>query len=137
MADGGAQQDVVCMGQLEELRRRLFFALLGILTAAIVLFIAKDWVFNRLIFAPRNPDFITFRAWCALGHLTGAGDRLCVTEIHYELINTTISALQQLVDSGSSPRSVAGTPISTRRHRQTELPSTIQRLRELELLQKL
>jgi hypothetical protein len=48
-----------------------------------------------------------------------------------ELINTTISALQQLVDSGSSPRSVAGTPISTRRHRQTELPSTIQRLREL------
>ena len=76
MAEGDAQQDMGFMDHLEELRRRLFFALLGILTAAIVLFIAKDWVFNRLIFAPRHPDFITFRAWCALGHLTGAGDRL-------------------------------------------------------------
>ena len=90
MAEGDAQQDMGFMDHLEELRRRLFFALLGILTAAIVLFIAKDWVFNRLIFAPRHPDFITFRAWCALGHLTGAGDRLCVTEISYELINTTM-----------------------------------------------
>jgi sec-independent protein translocase protein TatC len=78
------------MDHLEELRRRLFFALLGIMASAITLFVMKDWVFDRLIFAPRNPDFITFRAWCALGHLTGAGDRLCVTEIRYELINTTM-----------------------------------------------
>ena len=90
MAEGDAQQDMGFMYHLEELRRRLFFALLGILTAAIGLFIAKDWVFFRLIFGPRHPDFITFRAWCALGHLTGAGDRLCVTEISYELINTTM-----------------------------------------------
>ena len=78
------------MDHLEELRKRLFFALLGILAGAITLFVMKDWVFNRLIFAPRNPDFITFRAWCKLGHLTGAGDRLCVTQINYELINTTM-----------------------------------------------
>ena len=90
MAEENAKQDMGFMDHLEELRRRLFFALLGILTGAIVLFVAKDWVFDRLIFAPRNPDFITFRAWCALGHLTGAGDRLCVTEIRYELINTTM-----------------------------------------------
>ena len=78
------------MDHLEDLRRRLFFALIGILSASIALFVMKDWVFERLIFAPRNPDFITFRAWCALGKLTGAGDRLCVTEINYELINTTM-----------------------------------------------
>lgn len=78
------------MDHLEELRKRLFYALLGILTGAITLFVMKDWVFNRLIFAPRNPDFITFRAWCKLGHLTGAGDRLCVTQVNYELINTTM-----------------------------------------------
>ena len=78
------------MDHLEELRRRLFYALLGILTGAITLFVMKDWVFNRLIFAPRSPDFITFRAWCKLGQLTGAGDRLCVTQINYELINTTM-----------------------------------------------
>ena len=78
------------MDHLEELRRRLFFALIGIMGGAITLFVMKDWVFDRLIFAPRNPDFITFRAWCALGRFTGAGDRLCVTEVNYELINTTM-----------------------------------------------
>lgn len=78
------------MDHLEELRKRLLFALLGILAGAMVLFVSKDWVFERLIFAPRNPNFITFRAWCALGHFTGAGDRLCVEDIRYELINTTM-----------------------------------------------
>ena len=78
------------MDHLEELRKRLFFALIGILSLSITLFVMKDWVFNRLIFAPRNPDFITFRAWCAMGRFTGAGDRLCVTEVNYELINTTM-----------------------------------------------
>ena len=88
--DKGGTGEMGFMDHLEELRRRLFFSLLGILTGAITLFVMKDWVFDRLIFAPRNPDFITFRAWCALGHFTGAGDRLCVTEITYELINTTM-----------------------------------------------
>lgn len=78
------------MDHLEELRRRLFFALVGILGGAITLFVMKDWVFDRILFAPRHPDFITFRAWCALGHWTGAGDGLCVEEIRYELINTTM-----------------------------------------------
>ncbi|MBK12364.1 MAG: twin-arginine translocase subunit TatC [Crocinitomicaceae bacterium] len=90
MAEAETQQDMGFMDHLEELRRRLFYALVGILAAAIVLFVAKDWVFERLIFAPRDPNFITFRAWCALSHLTGAGDRLCVTDIRYELITTTM-----------------------------------------------
>lgn len=92
MADGTNHNEAEMgfMDHLEELRKRLFFALLGILSGSIALFVMKDWVFDRLIFAPRNPDFITFRAWCALGHWTGAGDKLCVTEVNYELINTTM-----------------------------------------------
>ena len=84
------QEEMGFMDHLEELRRRLFFALIGILVGGIAIFVSKDWVFNRLIFGPRNPDFITFRAWCALSHFTGAGDRLCVTDITYELINTSM-----------------------------------------------
>lgn len=92
MSDAAEQrgEEMGFMDHLEELRKRLFFALIGILSASITLFVMKDWVFNRLIFAPRNPDFITFRAWCAMGRFTGAGDRLCVTEVNYELINTTM-----------------------------------------------
>ena len=66
--EGENKEEMGFMDHLEELRRRLFFALIGILSGSITLFVMKDWVFERLIFAPRNPDFITFRAWCALGN---------------------------------------------------------------------
>ena len=58
--------------------------------AAIVLFVKKDWVFDAILFGPRNTDFISYRAWCALSHAIGSGDALCVEKISYELINTTM-----------------------------------------------
>jgi sec-independent protein translocase protein TatC len=84
------KNDMGFMDHLEELRRRLFYAAIGIFTVSIVLFVMKDWVFETIIFAPRRPDFLAFRAWCQLGQWTGIGDRLCVTEVNYELINTTM-----------------------------------------------
>lgn len=79
------------MDHLEELRKRLFYSVLAILTGAIALFVAKDWVFDTILFAPRRLDFIAYRGWCALSEWVGAGDSLCVTEIGYELITTTMA----------------------------------------------
>jgi sec-independent protein translocase protein TatC len=78
------------MDHLEELRKRLFYSVLAIFAGAIALFVAKDWVFNTILFAPRRLDFIAYRGWCALSEWIGAGDSLCVTEIGYELITTTM-----------------------------------------------
>jgi sec-independent protein translocase protein TatC len=79
------------MDHLEELRKRLFYSVLAIAAGAISLFVAKDWVFETVLFAPRKLDFIAYRGWCALSELVGAGDTLCVTEIGYELITTTMA----------------------------------------------
>jgi sec-independent protein translocase protein TatC len=84
------QKEMGFMDHLEELRRRLFYMAIGIFVFSIVLFVLKDWVFERIIFAPRRPDFLAFRAWCQFGQFTGIGNRLCVTEVNYELINTTM-----------------------------------------------
>ena len=78
------------LDHLEELRRRLFISVAAVFAAAAVLFVKKDWVFDAVLFAPRNPDFISYRAWCALSHAVGSGDALCVDNIAYELINTTM-----------------------------------------------
>jgi len=78
------------LDHLEELRRRLFISVVAVLVAAIVLFVKKDWVFDAILFGPRNTDFISYRAWCALSHAIGSGDALCVEQISYELINTTM-----------------------------------------------
>ena len=78
------------LDHLEEMRRRLFWSATFILTAGIVLFIAKDWLFETVLFGPRQTDFISFRGWCWLSQTIGAGASLCVQEINYELINTTM-----------------------------------------------
>lgn len=78
------------LDHLEELRRRLFLSVVAVLAGAIVLFVKKDWVFDTVLFGPRNTDFVSYRAWCWLSHAIGSGDALCVERISYELINTTM-----------------------------------------------
>ena len=78
------------LDHLEELRRRLFISVVAVLSAAIVLFVKKDWVFDAILFGPRDTEFISYRAWCALSHAIGSRDALCVERISYELINTTM-----------------------------------------------
>lgn len=78
------------LDHLEELRRRLFVSVLAVLAGAVVLFVKKDWVFDAVLFGPRNTDFVSYRAWCWLSHAVGSGDALCVERISYELINTTM-----------------------------------------------
>lgn len=78
------------LDHLEELRRRLFYAAISIVAMATVLFLQKDWVFDTVLFGPRKLDFAAYRAWCWLSHTIGAGEALCVQEIRYELINTTM-----------------------------------------------
>ncbi|MDA0302766.1 MAG: twin-arginine translocase subunit TatC [Bacteroidetes bacterium] len=78
------------LDHLEELRKRLFWSTAFILTTGITLFVCKEWLFETVLFGPRRIDFASFRAWCWISEAIGAGDALCVQEIRYELINTTM-----------------------------------------------
>jgi sec-independent protein translocase protein TatC len=84
------EKEMGFLDHLEEVRKRLFFSAMAIISGATFLFIQKDWLFNTVLFGPRNEDFFSFRAWCKLSELIGAGDKLCVKDISYELINTTM-----------------------------------------------
>ena len=59
------------------------------MAAGIGVFVAKDWVFDRILFGPR--------IWTSSATAVGAPcptpsarDALCVERISYELINTTM-----------------------------------------------
>ena len=84
------EKEMGFLDHLEEVRKRLFFSAMAIISGSTFLFIQKDWLFNTVLFGPRNENFFSFRAWCKLSELIGAGDKLCVTDISYELINTTM-----------------------------------------------
>jgi len=84
------EKEMGFLEHLEEVRKRLFYSAMAIFAGATFLFIQKDWLFNTVLFGPRNENFFSFRAWCKLSELIGAGDKLCVKDISYELINTTM-----------------------------------------------
>ncbi len=52
---------------LEVLRWHLIRAFLAILVMGIVAFVFKDIVFNKILLAPKTPEFISNRLLCALG----------------------------------------------------------------------
>ena len=84
------EDEMTFLDHLEELRWRIMRSAIAIAIGAIVLFVMKDFVFNTIIFGPRQIDFASFRAWCSLGDWIGLGDKLCVKEIKYEVISTTM-----------------------------------------------
>lgn len=84
------EKEMGFLDHLEEIRRRLFWSLIVVVVTGGTLFVSKDWLFDTVLFGPRRPDFWTFRVLCQLSESIGAGGALCVTEINYELINTTM-----------------------------------------------
>ena len=84
------EKEMGFLDHLEEVRKRLFYSAIVVVAGSSFLFIQKDWLFNVVLFGPRNESFISFRAWCKLSELLGVGDKLCVKEISYELINTSM-----------------------------------------------
>jgi len=71
---------------LEELRWHLIRALLSILVVAILAFVFKDIVFNRIILAPKTPEFITNRLLCEFGRIVNIMT-LCINSQPFEVIS--------------------------------------------------
>jgi sec-independent protein translocase protein TatC len=84
------EKEMSFLDHLEEMRSRLIRSLIIVVIVATVVFILKDFVFDVIIFGPRNTDFITFRVWCELGQWLGMDRKLCVDEIPYEMQSTTM-----------------------------------------------
>jgi sec-independent protein translocase protein TatC len=71
---------------LEVLRWHIIRALLAILVVAIVAFIFKDIVFNKIILAPKLPEFVTNRLLCDFGRSVNILT-LCINSRPFEVIS--------------------------------------------------
>lgn len=74
------EKEMAFLDHLEELRWHVVRAVASIFIMMIVAFIYTEEIFEYIIFAPGDVNFITFRWLCRLGEITGA-TALCVTEI--------------------------------------------------------
>ena len=75
---------------LEVLRWHLLRSMASILIFGIVAFIFKDIVFDRIILAPKTPEFFTNRLLCELGKLVKT-DNLCINSKPLQLISIKMS----------------------------------------------
>jgi sec-independent protein translocase protein TatC len=75
---------------LEELRTHLIRAAIVLLLLAIGAFIMRRFIFDEILLSPKDPDFITYRAFCALGRLLHM-DSLCLGTVPMEIVNIEMS----------------------------------------------
>jgi len=80
------ENEMSFLEHLEVLRWHLIRAFLGIIVFAIIAFIFKDIVFNKVILAPKMPGFITNRLLCEFGRLVNIL-KLCINSRPLEVIS--------------------------------------------------
>jgi sec-independent protein translocase protein TatC len=87
---GEGEGEMTFLQHLEELRWHLIRAFIAVVAGAIVAFVFKDIIFDNIILAPNNPDFITNRLLCQLSELVKV-PALCINQNPIELISIKMS----------------------------------------------
>jgi sec-independent protein translocase protein TatC len=75
---------------LEELRKRLIRSVLAWVALSVLAFTQRDIIFDKIILAPKDGTFITYRWLCQLGELLNV-DSLCMKTLSIHLINYNLS----------------------------------------------
>ncbi len=83
------KKEMSFMDHLEELRWVLVRCSLAIVLVSVGAFFFSDFIFNDVIFGPKDPNFITYRFFCELSKSIGI-ESFCVTELPFEIQNTQV-----------------------------------------------
>lgn len=84
--DGKPKGEMTFFQHISELRRHILRAALAIAIFAGIFLANKEFVFQTLIFGPRNPDFPTFKIMCNASHAVGLGDKMCFQPTKFDII---------------------------------------------------
>jgi sec-independent protein translocase protein TatC len=79
-----ANSEMSFLDHLEELRWHIIRSLLAIFIFAVVAFLAKHIVFDKIILAPKTPEFWTNRMLCRLGEAVNI-QKLCINSKPFDL----------------------------------------------------
>ncbi len=90
---------------LEALRWHIIRSVIAIGVLAIGVYIYIDWIFDMIITAPIQKDFITYTGLCNLGHRLNVGDALCISPVDVNMQTTAYST--QFVSSISIAVAIA------------------------------
>ena len=78
------------LDHLEDLRWHLIRSFLSVIILAAIAFLAKDFIFNVLIFGPKHSDFPTYKILCKIAKFIGFKDSFCFTELPFRIQSRTM-----------------------------------------------
>jgi sec-independent protein translocase protein TatC len=81
-----SDKEMSFLEHLEELRWHIIRSVLAIFIFMITAFVCRNIIFDMIILAPKNADFITARLLCSLGAKMGT-DAICINQHPVNLIN--------------------------------------------------
>jgi len=86
-----ALKEMSFLDHLEELRWLLIRSTIAIVVIACACYFIDDFIFNTIIFGPKDPSFITYRFFCELTHFFNVDDTYaCAKEFKFIIQNTEV-----------------------------------------------
>ena len=83
-------KDMSFLDHLEELRWHLIRSVISILIFGFIAFLAKEIIFDIIIFGPKKGDFISYKLFCSISQSFG-GDAFCFNELPFRVQSRTVS----------------------------------------------
>ena len=86
-----AEKEMSFLEHLEDLRWHLLRSIAAILIAALAAFLAKNFVFDVLLFGPKKTDFLTYKLLCQASNFLGFDDSFCIGELPFRIQSRTMA----------------------------------------------
>ena len=86
-----ADKEMSFLDHLEDLRWHLLRAIVAIIIAGFAAFLAKDFVFDTLLFGPKKSDFPTYQILCHISKILGLDDSFCVDDLPFRIQSRTMA----------------------------------------------
>ena len=84
------QNDMSFLNHLEVLRWTLVRSSLAVFAFGIIAFLMKNFIFNSILLAPKDPSFVTYRFLCSVSQSFGTNG-LCIDEIPFIVQSRTMA----------------------------------------------
>ena len=86
-----SEKEMSFLEHLEDLRWHLLRSIIAILIAALAAFLAKNFVFDILLFGPKKTDFLTYKLLCEASNFLGFDDSFCISELPFRIQSRTVA----------------------------------------------
>ena len=86
-----SNEEMSFLEHLEELGWHLLRSCMAILVFGTIAFLAKDFIFNTILFGPKQIDFVTYQFFCDVSKAIGTGEAFCIKEMPFRIQSRTMS----------------------------------------------